>query len=140
MTFLKTDDYFLCFLNCCFYCHTKLVCNFYCHLVHRLIRIFWGLRSKRTWVRVSKLTIFCVCNVGFVRFYFEFFVSKGSPFQFFDISQQIGFSKNPKGPPFPIFGIVRFFSARYIRVFFKTGIFPCDFFLICSYRNPLDFH
>ena len=27
-----------------------------------------------------------------------FFVSKGSPFNLFDILQQTGFSKNPKGP------------------------------------------
>ena len=29
-----------------------------------------------------------------------FFVSKGSPFNLFDILQQTGFSKNPKGPAF----------------------------------------
>ena len=30
----------------------------------------------------------------------NFFVSKGSPFNLFDILQQTGFSKNPKGPAF----------------------------------------
>ena len=54
------------------------------------------------------------------------------PFNFFDILQQTGFSKNSKRPPFTIFGIVKFFKmnifvikfvflsvpARYIRMLF----------------------
>ena len=38
-----------------------------------------------------------------------FFLSKGSPFNFFDILQQIGGLKIPKGHPFQFFGIVRLF-------------------------------
>ena len=33
-------------------------------------------------------------------FFSNFFVSKGSSLNFFDILQQTGFSKSPKGPPF----------------------------------------
>ena len=47
---------------------------------------------------------------GTVRFFSEnYFLSKGSPFNFFDILQHIGCLKIPKGPPFQFFGIVRFF-------------------------------
>ena len=54
---------------------------------------------------------------GIVRLFSKFFLSKGSPFNFFDISQHIGCLKIPKGPSFQFFGIVRlrkfvFFSPK----------------------------
>ena len=60
--------------------------------------------------------------------------SKGSISLFFDILQQNGSSKTPEGPPFQIFGIVRFFKMIIFVLklgfistvsefcFFKTGI------------------
>ena len=60
--------------------------------------------------------------------------AKGPPFNFFNILQQIGFSKSRKGPPFTILGVVGFFkmiifcrkvrfSHHAISDFFKTGVF-----------------
>ena len=55
---------------------------FYWHLASMIIRIFWGLPSRRTCVRVSPLTkSFCACCFVFVRLFFANFfnVSKGCP-------------------------------------------------------------
>ena len=52
---------------------------------------------------------------GTVRFFSEnYFLSKGSPFNFFDILQHIGCLKIPKGPPFQFFGIVRLFFRKFV--------------------------
>ena len=51
--------------------------------------------SGRDW-RVPSSNFF----FGTVWLFFNFFVSKGSPLQFFDILQPSGFSKSPKGPSF----------------------------------------
>ena len=58
--------------------------NFW-HLAWRLIRIFWGLPSRRTSVWVSPSSrIFCACYFCFVRLFFanSFNVPKGSSFIF----------------------------------------------------------
>ena len=60
------------------------------------------------------------------RFFFskinEFFVSKGSPFNLFDILQQTGFSKSPKGPPFTGLKTLRFLSLRYSTDFRRSRL------------------
>ena len=50
--------------------------------------------------RVPPLSFFRHCATFFPKI---FFVSKGSPFNFFDILQQTEVSKSPKGLPFQVF-------------------------------------
>ena len=70
--------------------------------------LFWGLPSRRTWVRVPPMTKkFFARFLGVVRLFLHFFnVSKGSLF-FFSILQKNGCSKTPKVPPFTFFGTMR---------------------------------
>ena len=68
----------------------------------------------------SPLSVFWHCET----FFSNFFLSKGSPFNFFDILQQFGCLKIPKGPPFQFFGIVRFFSKICFSP--KGPPFNCD--------------
>ena len=71
----------------------------------KLFRAF----AKANETEGSPLSIFsAVCD-----FFSIFFVSKGPPFIFFDILQQSGFSKSPKGPPFTGLKTLRFLSLRY---------------------------
>ena len=74
---------------------------------------------------------------------------------FFDILKT-GFSKSPKGPPFTIFDIVRFFKmtifvlklgflrgpARYTNLIFLTPafFFQFDYFLVCFIEAHLGFY
>ena len=66
-------------------------------------------------MRISKFSFFC--------FYRKFFnVSKVSPFEFFDILQQTGFSKSPKGPSFTILKTLGFLSLRYCADFRRSRL------------------
>ena len=58
-------------------------------------------------------------------FFLFFFLPKGSPFNFFDILQQIVCLKIPKGPLFQFFGIMRLFFEN---LFFLQRVpsFNCD--------------
>ena len=82
-----------------------LTCNFNCHLTQRLIRIFWGLRSRRTWVRVSHLTkhflsmLFRHCEI----FFANFLMSAKGPLHFLLFCNWMDVRKSSKGPPFYIF-------------------------------------
>ena len=80
----------------------------------------------------SNLTLdqfFCACNFGFVRLFFRKFFKclQRSSFNFFDILQQNGRSKNPKGPPFTFFGTMRHtgddknFKNSEFSIFFSRG-------------------
>ena len=64
--------------------------------------------------KVPPFSFFRHCEI----FSENYFLSKGSPFNFFDILQHIGCLKIPKGPLFQFFGIVRFFSKI---CFFSKG-------------------
>ena len=55
--------------------------------------------------KVPPFSFFRHCEI----FSENYFLSKGSPFNFFDILQHIGCLKIPKGPPFQFFGIETFF-------------------------------
>ena len=57
-----------------------------------------------------------------------FNVSKGSLLQFFDILQQTGFSKKPKGSPLTIFGIVRFFKMVIFVLKLVFSVDPHNFY------------
>ena len=71
--------------------------------------------------KVPPFSFFRHCEI----FSENYFLSKGSPFNFFDILQHIGCLKIPKGPPFQFFGIVRLFFEN---LFFspKGSSFNCN--------------
>ena len=60
--------------------------------------------------KVPPFSFFRHCEI----FSENYFLSKGSPFNFFDILQHIGCLKIPKGPPFQFFGIVRLFFRKFV--------------------------
>ena len=83
-------------------------------------------------------------------FFEHYNVSKGSLFMLFDNFQPIGFSNCSEDPSFysfchcKIFEIITFvlkFSVAQHAFaefcLFKTGVFQCDFFLICFSSKPL---
>ena len=67
--------------------------------------------------KVPPFSFFWHCEI----FSENYFLSKGSPFNFFDILQHIGCLKIPKGPPFQFFGIVRLFFEN---LFFLQRVPP----------------
>ena len=60
--------------------------------------------------KVPPFSFFRHCEI----FSENYFLSKGSPFNFFDILQHIECLKIPKGPPFQFFGIVRLFFRKFV--------------------------
>ena len=60
---------------------------------------------------------------------------KGLPFNLFDILQQTGFSKSPKGPPFTGLKTLRFLSLRYSADFRRSRL-VC--FLSVAYKTGRD--
>ena len=78
-------------------CHT---CNFFWHLAKRL-RLFWGLPSRRTWVRVQPWPkIFCAGFFGFVILFFRkfFYCLQRVPLHFFLFCKNMDGQKLPKAP------------------------------------------
>ena len=80
----RSDRFYKLYKLASFNCHTNVSCAW------RLIRIFWCLSSRLTWVRVSPLTKFCLQNVP-------------PPFNFFLFCKKNGCSKKLQRPPFYIF-------------------------------------
>ena len=109
-------------------CHT---CNFYWHLAG--YGFFWGMPSRRTWVRVQPWPKIFLCKFFSALWYFFsqiFLMSPKGPPSFFPILQKNGFSKTPKGPPpFTFFGTMRLigdqknFEKILKKNFKKFGIF-----------------
>ena len=65
-----------------------------------VMRLFWGLPSRRTWVRVPPLTKIFLCRLFWLceTFFASFLNAKGSTLHFFLFCKRMDVEKLPKGP------------------------------------------
>ena len=79
---------------------------------------------------LSHFLALCDCSKFCFRFFFKNFQMppKGKLFNVFGILQQTGFSSSPIGPPFTIFGIVRFSKMTICRLKLGSQYIPTKFF------------